>query len=244
MRNIKLLIEYDGTNYHGWQRQLNAITIQEIMENILFKITSEKTPIIASGRTDSGVHALGQVANFKTASQMDDISFKKAFNSILPKDIVVKDTVTIDDSFHSQHSAKSKIYRYCILNRSYPSSFDYRYSWLIRQPLDLDAMREASTFLIGTHDFSSFRSSTCEAKDPVRTMIRLDIERDRDTILLYFEADGFLKQMVRNIMGTLVYVGNGRFKPQTMKKILENKNRTSAGPTAPPQGLFLVEVKY
>ena len=244
MRNIKLLIEYDGTNYHGWQRQLNAITIQEIMENTLLKFTSEKTPIIASGRTDSGVHALGQVANFKTASQIDDISFKKAFNSLLPKDIVIKDAVTVDDNFNSRYSAKSKVYRYSILNRLYPSSFDYRYSWLIRQPLDLDAMREASSFLIGNHDFSSFRSSTCEAKDPVRTMIRLDIKSDRDMILLYFEADGFLKQMVRNIMGTLVYVGNGRFKPQTMKKILENKNRTSAGPTAPPQGLFLVEVKY
>ncbi|MBI5748528.1 MAG: tRNA pseudouridine(38-40) synthase TruA [Nitrospinae bacterium] len=244
MRNIKLLIEYDGTNYHGWQRQLNAITIQEIMENTLFKITSEKTPIIASGRTDSGVHALGQVANFKTASQIDDISFKKAFNSLLPKDIVVKDAVTVDDNFHSQHYAKSKIYRYCILKRSYPSAFDYRYSWLIKQPLDIDAMKEATSFLIGTHDFSSFRSSTCEARDPVRTLIRLDIEQDRDMILFYFEADGFLKQMVRNIIGTLVYVGNGRFKPITMKTILENKNRASAGPTAPPQGLFLVEVKY
>src|SRR3989338_7776091 len=219
MRNIKLLIEYDGTNYHGWQRQLNAITIQEIMENILFKITSEKTPIIASGRTYSGVHALGQVANFKTASQIDDISFKKAFNSLLPKDIVIKDAVTVEDNFHSQHYAKSKIYRYCILNRSYSSAFDYKYSWLIKQPLDIDAMKESASFLIGTHDFSSFRSST-------------------------FEADGFLKQMVRNIMGTLVYVGNGRFKAITMKKILENRNRTSAGPTAPPQGLFLIEVKY
>jgi len=184
------------------------------------------------------------VANFKTASQIDDISFKKAFNSILPKDIVVKDTVTIDDSFHSQHSAKSKIYRYCILNRSYPSSFDYRYSWLIRQPLDLDTMREASSFLIGNHDFSSFRSSTCEAKNPVRTLHRLEIENTEDKIFFWFEADGFLKQMVRNIMGTLVYVGNGRFKAITMKKILENRNRTSAGPTAPPQGLFLIEVKY
>lgn len=244
MRNIKLLIEYDGTNYCGWQRQPNGITIQEIMENTLFKITSEKTPIIASGRTDSGVHALGQVANFKTASKMNDISFLKAFNSLLPKDIVVKDAVTADDNFHSQHSAKSKIYRYCILNRSYPSAFDYRYSWLIRQPLDVDAMKEAAEVLIGTHDFSSFRSSSCEAKDPVRTLSRLDIEKTEDKIFLWFEADGFLKQMARNIIGTLIYVGNGKFKPQAMKKILENRNRTSAGPTAPPQGLFLIEVKY
>ena len=244
MRNIKLLIEYDGTNYHGWQRQLNAITIQEIMENMLFKITSEKTPIIASGRTDSGVHALGQVANFKIDSQMDDISFKKAFNSLLPKDIVIKDAVTVEDNFHSQHNAKSKIYRYCILNRSYSSAFDYKYSWLIKQPLDIDAMKESASFLIGTLDFSSFRSSTCEAKNPVRTLHRLEIENTEDKIFFWFEADGFLKQMVRNIMGTLVYVGNGRFKAITMKKILENRNRTSAGPTAPPQGLFLVEVKY
>src|SRR3989338_5161870 len=242
MRNIKLLIEYDGTNYHGWQRQLNAITIQEIMENMLFKITSEKTLIIASGRTDSGVHALGQVANFKIDSQMDDISFKKAFNSLLPKDIVIKDAVTVEDNFHSQHYAQSKIYRYCILNRSYPSSFDYRYSWHIRYPLNIDEMREAGAFLIGTNEFSSFRSSTCEAKAPVRTLHRLDIEKNGDKIFLWFEADGFLKQMVRNIVGTLVYVGNGRFKPQTMQRILENKNRTSAGPTAPPQGLFLIEV--
>lgn len=244
MRNIKILMEYDGTNYCGWQRQLNAITIQEIMENTLFKITSEKTPIVASGRTDSGVHALGQVANFKTTSQIDDMSFKKAFNSLLPKDIVVKGAITVDDSFHAQHFAKSKVYKYCILNRSYPSSFDYRYSWLIRQPLNVDAMKEAAASLTDTHDFSSFRSSTCEAKDPVRTLMRLDIEKKDEMILFYFEADGFLKQMVRNIVGTLVYVGNGRFKPITMKNILENKNRTSAGPTAPPQGLFLIEVKY
>jgi tRNA pseudouridine38-40 synthase len=244
MRNIKLLIEYDGTNYCGWQRQPNGITIQEIMENTLFKITSEKTTIIASGRTDSGVHAIGQVANFKTASRMEDISFLKAFNSLLPKDIAVKDAATMNDNFHSQRSAKSKIYRYCILNRSYPSCFDYRYSWLIRQPLNLDEMKEAAVFLIGAHDFSSFRSSTCEAKDPVRTLSRLDIEKIEDKIFLWCEADGFLKQMVRNIVGTLVYVGNGRFKPSTMKKILENKNRSSAGPTAPPQGLFLMEVNY
>ena len=262
MRNIKLLIEYDGTNYCGWQRQPNGITIQEIMENTLLKITnppspppskggeeggvssSKRIPIIASGRTDSGVHALGQVANFKIDSQMDDISFKKAFNSLLPKDIVIKDAVTVEDNFHSQHNAKSKIYRYCILNRSYSSAFDYKYSWLIKQPLDIDAMKEAASFLIGTLDFSSFRSSTCEAKNPVRTLHRLEIENTEDKIFFWFEADGFLKQMVRNIMGTLVYVGNGRFKAITMKKILENRNRTSAGPTAPPQGLFLVEVKY
>ncbi|MBI3600868.1 MAG: tRNA pseudouridine(38-40) synthase TruA [Nitrospinae bacterium] len=244
MRNIKLLIEYDGTNYHGWQRQPNGITIQEIMENTLFKITSEKTTIIASGRTDSGVHALGQVANFKTVSLMEDISFLKAFNSILPRDIVIKDAVTVDDKFNARYSAKSKVYRYCILNRSYPSSFDYRYSWLIRQPLDADAIKEAAAFLIGTHDFSSFRSSSCEAKDPIRTLHRSDIEKSGDKIFLWCEADGFLKQMVRNIVGTLVYAGKDKFKPHTMKKILENRNRSSAGPTAPPQGLFLVEVKY
>jgi tRNA pseudouridine38-40 synthase len=244
MRNIKLLIEYDGTNYCGWQRQLNGITIQEIMENTLYKITSEKTHIIASGRTDSGVHALSQVANFKTESKIEDISFLKAFNSLLPKDIVVKDAITVDDNFHSQHNAKSKIYRYYILNRSYPSSFDYRFSWHIRYPLNIDEMREGGAFLKGNHDFSSFRSSTCEAKNPVRTLSRLDIEKAGDKIILWFEADGFLKQMVRNIVGTLVFVGNGRFKPQTMQKILENRNRTFAGPTAPPQGLFLVEVKY
>jgi len=244
MRNIKLLIEYDGTNYCGWQRQPNGITIQEIMENALFKITSEKTAIIASGRTDSGVHALGQVANFKTDSRIDDTSFLKAFNSLLPKDIVVKDAATVDDNFHSRHSAKSKIYKYCILNRSYPSSFEYRYSWLIRQPLYVDAMKEAANFLIGSHDFSSFRSSTCEAKNPVRTLHRLDIEKTEDKIFLWCEADGFLKQMVRNIVGTLVYVGKGKFMPHTMQRILENKNRTSAGPTAPPQGLFLIEVRY
>lgn len=244
MRNIKLLIEYDGTNYHGWQRQLNAITIQEIMENTLLKITSERVPIISAGRTDAGVHAIGQVANFKTDSGMEDISFLKAFNSILPKDIVVKDAVTVDDNFHSRYYAKSKIYKYCILNNHCPSAFDYRYSWFIRQPLELEAMKEAAYFIIGTHDFSSFRSSTCEAKTPVRILTRLDIEKREDMIFFHFEADGFLKQMVRNIVGTLVYVGRGVFEPNAVKKILESKNRSAAGPTAPPHGLFLVEVKY
>ena len=244
MRNIKLLIEYDGTNYHGWQRQSNSITIQEIMENTLFKITSERTTIIASGRTDAGVHALGQVANFRTDSRMEDISFIKAFNRLLPHDIVVKDAVTVEENFNSRHSAKSKVYRYSILNRSYPSSFDYRYSWFIKEQLDIHAMMDAASLLIGTHDFSSFRSSTCQATNPVRTLKRLDIEREGNSILFHFEADGFLKQMVRNIVGTLVYVGRGKFEPLTIKKRLENKNRSSAGPTAPPQGLFLIEVRY
>ncbi|MEK6590967.1 MAG: tRNA pseudouridine(38-40) synthase TruA [Nitrospinota bacterium] len=244
MRNIKLLIEYDGTNYHGWQRQSNSITIQEIMENTLFKITSERTTIIASGRTDAGVHALGQVANFRTDSRMEDISFIKAFNRLLPHDIVVKDAVTVEENFNSRHSAKSKVYRYSILNRSYPSSFDYRYSWFIKEQLDIHAMKDAASLLIGTHDFSSFRSSTCQASNPVRTLKRLDIEREGNSILFHFEADGFLKQMVRNIVGTLVYVGRGKFEPLTIKKRLENKNRSSAGPTAPPQGLFLIEVRY
>ena len=195
MRNIKLIIEYDGTNYHGWQRQLNAITIQEIMENTLFKITSERVPIISAGRTDAGVHAIGQVANFMTASGTEDISFLKAFNSILPKDIAVKDAVTVDNSFHSRYSARSKVYRYSVLNRSYPSSFDYRYSWFIRQSLDLESMKEAAFFLIGTQDFSSFRSSTCEAKTPVRILTRLDIEKKGDMIFFHlerrlFKADG------------------------------------------------------
>ncbi len=244
MKNIMILIEYDGTNYHGWQRQPNGNTIQEVIENSILKISSEKIGIIASGRTDAGVHAYGQVANLKTSASIDDLSFLKALNSMLPKDIVIKELSTVSDDFHARYSAKSKIYKYIILNRPYPSSFYYRYSWYIPYPLDITLMRKGAAILKGMHDFSSFRAASCEAKDSVRTLSRLDIYNEEDRIVFYLEGNGFLKHMVRNIIGTIVRVGKGKISPDEIMDILASRDRRNAGPTAPPQGLFLVSVSY
>ncbi len=239
-----IVIEYDGANYHGWQRQPNDITIQEVIEKSLLKITGEKIGIIASGRTDAGVHAYGQVASLKTSANIDDPSLLKALNSVLPKDIVIKGLSTVSDDFHARYSARSKIYKYIILNRPYPSSFYYRYSWYIPYPLDMTLMRKGAAILKGRHDFSSFRAASCEAKDPVRTLSRLDIYNEDDRIIFYLEGNGFLKHMARTIIGTMVRVGKGKMSPDKVMDILVSGDRRNAGPTAPPQGLFLVSVSY
>lgn len=243
-RKIKLIIEYEGTRYHGWQVQPNGVSIQEILQDCLKKITREKKSVIASGRTDAGVHAEGQVAHFETTSRMTCHQFLMAFNSLLPHDIVVKHAAEASRTFHAQKSAARKIYRYTLLNRQYPSALLHDRCWFIQYPLDLKSMRRAKTYLEGRHDFSAFRASNCEAKNPVREINRIEISKKGDFINLYFDGNGFLKYMVRNIVGTLVQVGRRKIKPVEVKRILESRDRKNAGPTARPYGLCLVEVFY
>lgn len=244
MRKIKLVVEYDGSKYFGWQYQPNGITIQEVLEKILLRVTKEKTNVVGSGRTDSGVHAEGQVAHFVTRSRMSGKEFIKAFNSLLPRDIVVKSAEEVSAGFDARRSAIKKIYRYTILNQEYPSAFDYSRSMFIQYVLDLPAMKQAATHLIGNHDFTSFQGANCETKSPVRELYRIDFERQDNYIIIHFEGKGFLKYMVRNMVGTLVEVGKGRLSPDGMKEVLESRNRKNAGPTAQPQGLCLVKVFY
>jgi tRNA pseudouridine38-40 synthase len=245
MRNIKLSIEYDGTNYQGWQVQPKGPTIQGILEEKLGLLTGESIQLFGSGRTDSGVHALGQVAHFKTQSQMDIHTIQRALNSLLPLDIVIQKVEEVDEGFHARKHSRSKIYEYRILNRNLRSAFHRGYVWHIPQKLDLTEMKIATQSLVGEHDFSAFRTAGSPTRTTVRRVIRAEWKKGQDGLIRFeIEANGFLKQMVRSIIGTLVEIGKGRMKAAEIRKILKSKNRKEAGPTAPAQGLFLKEVKY
>jgi tRNA pseudouridine38-40 synthase len=245
MRTIKLTIEYDGTNYLGWQVQPKGPTLQRVLEETLRKITGEEVRLIGSGRTDAGVHARGQVAHFKTHSKINLHSMARALNSLLPPDIVIRRVREVDENFHARKSCKSKIYEYRILNRNLRSAFYYKYAWHVPQKLNLKEMKEATRYLVGEHDFSSFRSVGTPTQTAIRKVIRAEWKKGRDGLLCFeIEANGFLKQMVRTMVGTLVEVGRGRLGPEEFQGILQSKDRRKAGPTAPAHGLFLKEVKY
>ena len=243
-RKIKLLIEYEGSAYHGWQFQRNGLSIQEVLEECIQKTVKQKATLHSSGRTDAGVHAEGMVAHFTTVSKMTEGEFMKAFNSLLPHDIVIKEVSVVPMWFDARRSAGKKTYRYTILNRSYPSALLYRRCLFVPFPLDAPAMRRATNYLVGKHDFTSFRASNCGAKNPVREIFKIKLIKKGEFVFLFFEGGGFLKHMVRNIVGTLVQVGRRQIKASHVKLILESRDRQKAGPTAEPQGLCLVNVEY
>jgi len=244
MRNVMIVCEYDGTAYHGWQRQPNGISIQEVLEEKIGVITQEEIRVTASGRTDAGVHALNQVANFRTKSAIECGNLLKGINSLLPDDIVVKVLQDVGDAFHARYSAKSKVYVYRIFNNPVRGALNRKCSWHLRAPLDLRAMTEAAKSLEGTHDFSSFCAAGGDAEDHVRTVTTASVEVADGMVSFTIEANGFLRYMVRNIVGLLVDVGRGITTPTGFKEIMAAMDRTRAGITAPPQGLFLKEVRY
>jgi tRNA pseudouridine38-40 synthase len=245
MRNFKMIVEYDGTAYCGWQRQENGITIQQVLEEAIQLITGEKVAVIGSGRTDAGVHALNQVGSFRCSTKLPVNKIFMGMNSVLPPDIVVKEMGEVAGEFHAQHDVKSKVYVYKICNQRLRPVLGRNYFWHIRFPLDLALMINAAQFLIGTHDFSCFCATGTHVKDRVRTITDIEIKTCDDGLIeIKVEAHGFLKYMVRNIIGTLVEVGRGKRKPEEMKPIIESRDRTIAGVTAPACGLFLKEVKY
>jgi tRNA pseudouridine38-40 synthase len=246
MRNVKLTVEYDGTNYSGWQIQNrhSAESIQEAIEKALRKILQEKIKVVSSGRTDAGVHAWGQVANFKTKSKLACRDIQRGLNSILPEDIRIKQAEEVSLDFHARFSAQSKLYRYTIVNDSFVSPFTLRTSGLVKHPLDVKKMREVKRYLLGRRNFRSFQAKDKKERHSVRTIKRLDIRRNKKLIYIDIEADGFLYRMARNIVGTLIEIGRGRLKPQDIKGILRAENRSYAGPCAPAKGLCLVQVRY
>ena len=244
-RNIKMILEYEGTRYHGWQRQANGLTVQEVLEEGISTITQEDIRVIGSGRTDAGVHALGQVANFRTNSNIGPRGLLQGINSLLPWDIVVKELAEADTSFHSRYKAKSKTYMYQIYRGAVRSALYRDYAWFIHDTLDIEKMKEAAQLLLGTFDFASFCAANCGIKNHVRTVMAVDMIMDRRGMLRFcIEADGFLKYMVRNIVGTLVDVGRGKLSKAELMNIVAAKDRRRAGQTAPAHGLFLKEVKY
>lgn len=246
MRNIKLTIEYDGTNYQGWQVQGDAPTIQKTLEEAITNVVQHPVTVVGSGRTDAGVHALGQVAGFSTSSEIPAQNLAYAINSHLPPDVAVPAAEDAPPEFHARYSAKQKTYRYTILNRDVRSPLLRNRAYRLRAGLDLGEMKRAASHLIGEHDFQAFQSKSLEAegKSSVRTITRLSIERSGDLIELYVTANGFLYNMVRAIVGTLIEAGIGKIDADEVKRILDSKDRSIAGPTAPARGLCLMEVVY
>lgn len=244
-RNIKITMAYDGTHYHGWQRQAGAITLQQVIEEKIEKMTGEPVRIHASGRTDAGVHALNQVCNFLSGTGIEPSALKRGLNSLLPNDIFIKEVSYAPMDFHARYSAKAKTYEYRILNRREPDPFVRHYSWHIPQRLDLEEMKKCMSLLLGKEDFSSFRSSGSGNINPVREMYRCEVRLLPGHILSFiFEANGFLRHMVRNMVGTLLEIGRGKLDCKGFQEILRSRDRRMAGVKAPPQGLFLREVRY
>lgn len=247
MRNIKLTLAYDGTNYHGFQEQRGSglPTIQEVLEKVLQKFTGRRVVIYGAGRTDAGVHALGQVVNFDASGwPIPTDRIPLALNGALPDDIVVREAAEVPEGFHARFSAISKTYCYQIYNRRIPDPFYARYSYFEPRELSLSSMQEAAGYLLGQHDFAAFRAQGTPIKSTVRTIYQLTVERSASLIRITVKGDGFLYNMVRIIAGTLLQVGLGKYPPQTLAGILASGQRSLAGPTLPPQGLFLVQVEY
>jgi tRNA pseudouridine38-40 synthase len=243
-RRLKLIVEYEGTEYHGWQVQPGLDTIQGRLETALARLAGAPVRVMGAGRTDAGVHALGQVASCTAAWRLDDATLRRALNALLPRDIVVRDLATAPPEFDARRSARSKTYRYTLLRQPTRSPVHARTSLHVPHALDLAAMVEAGRDLLGTHDFSAFRAGTCAAATPVRTVTRAAWRTDGS--LWHFEIDGnaFLQHMVRIIVGTLLEVGRGARRPADLAEVLASRDRRRAGKTAAPQGLCLVTVDY
>ncbi|MCY3625683.1 MAG: tRNA pseudouridine(38-40) synthase TruA [Candidatus Dadabacteria bacterium] len=244
-KNVKIIIEYDGTDYHGWQCQGDLPTVQKTIEDALRQITGESVKITGSGRTDTGVHAMGQVASFLTDTQLDSETLRKALNSTLPRDISIIRAQEVPQDFHAQFSSRSKVYEYRIFNRPNPPALQRNRVWHIPEKLDMGKMKEAISHLEGDHDFSVFATADITVKTTVRTVKEVHVRKNREGIILIeIEANGFLKRMVRMITGTLVEVGKGKLSPEGFGQILAEGKKTKNVFTAPPSGLFLKKVIY
>lgn len=243
-RTIRLTVEYDGTDLAGWQRQDNAPTVQEHLEECLARMLGAHTPVIGASRTDAGVHAEGQVCHFHTDSAISVDGFRRGLSSALPETIAVVAAAEAPADFHARFSARGKRYRYQLLARPDRSPLLRHRVWHRPRPLDLDAMRAAAAPLIGEHDFSAFRAAGCTARHAVRRVTRIDVTRAGDLVCVEVAGNAFVRNMVRILAGTLVAAGEGRLTPAQVADILESRDRTRAGQTAPAQGLTLVEVLY
>ena len=244
MRNVKLTIEYDGTNYCGWQKQNNEKTIQEEIEKAIYKAVGEVVEVIGSSRTDAGVHARKMVANFKTNATIPFDKFKYAINDKLPDDIAIIESEEVSEDFHARYDSKGKTYCYSIINRQQKPAIGRNYVYHFKWDLDIEKMREACKHFIGKHDFKAFRSLGSSVKTTERTIEELYIESEGEKINIFITADGFLYNMVRIIVGTLLKVGRGKIPVEDIEKIILLGDRKKAGPCVPAQGLILEKVYY
>ena len=244
MKNIKLTIEYDGTEYAGWQIQDNAITIQQVVQEALEQLTGEQIKLTGSGRTDSGVHAKGQVASFHTKSTIPSVRFSYALNTVLPPDIKVISSEKVSRDFHARFSAKEKSYKYCMLVNTHGSAIGHRYYVHLRPPIDIDAMNRACQAFIGTFDFAAMQATGSAVESTIRTIFESKLTLDGDNLYYSVKGNGFLYNMVRIMVGTLIEVGKGKINADDIPKILSSRARERAGFTAPAKGLFLDKVYY
>ena len=245
MPRYKVTIEYNGSGISGWQRQKSGNSIQQFIEEAIEKFSKEAVMVYGAGRTDAGVHALGQVAHFDLEKEHPVHVVQRAINHFLrPHKIILVNCEIIDDEFHSRFSAKKRNYKYIILNRPSASVLEADKAWHLRGELNIDKMQEAANILIGKHDFSSFRSAHCQAQSPIKTMDEIKIYREGEKVFFTLRATSFLHHMVRNIVGTLIFVGTGKWQVEDVLKALEDKNRRSAGPTAPAHGLYFTKIDY
>jgi tRNA pseudouridine38-40 synthase len=241
---FKLIVEYDGTDYHGWQVQPNGRTIQGVLEDAIQRMLGEAARVAAAGRTDAGVHASGQVVSFALQRDVAPERLRRGLNALTPRDISIRAAAVVDDAFDPRRAARSRVYTYRIWNARWPSPFWRRYAWHVPQPLDWEAMRAAAAALVGAHDFSSFQAAGCDAEHAVRRVLRSDLAYADHLLTYTIEATAFLRHMVRNIIGTLTEVGMADRAATDLPRLLEARDRTLAGPTAPASGLCLTEVKY
>ncbi len=244
MRNLRLDIEYDGTNYHGWQVQKNAPSVSGAIEETLEQVLRHPVRLNGSGRTDAGVHALGQVANFPTERDIPEENLQRALNSLLPRDIVIRRVVEAPPGFDARRDAVLRYYRYQCFLGEHPSALYRHLTLYVRRPLDVGAMRKAAQHFVGTHDYSAFRSAHCDAKNPVRTVTACEVLDERPFLHIDVKAHAFLRSQVRIMVSTLLEVGEGRRLPDDIPALLASKDRSRAGPTLPAKGLILMEVRY
>ena len=245
MARYKILLEYDGRGFVGWQRQDNGFSVQQVIEEAVEKFSGQSVSVFGAGRTDSGVHALGQVAHFDLEKEQTPDTVRKALNFHLkPAAIAVLEAASVDDGFDARLSAKARSYVYRITNRRSPLTLERGFSWWVPVPLDADAMHDAAKGLIGNHDFTTFRATHCQAASPVKTLDSLDVSRNGEVIEFHVRARSFLHHQVRNFVGTLKLVGEGKWTAADVTAALAQKKRAAAGPTAPAEGLYLVEVIY
>lgn len=244
LRTIKAVVAYDGTNYQGFQRQKNGVGVQQVLEQALTEVLGEPILIKAAGRTDAGVHALGQVISFATHSPIPPENYRRALEPHLPKDIAIREAEFAPADFHARFDAVDKTYQYKILVDPLPNPCVRNHMWQVRVPLDLDRMNEAARLIVGTHDYSSFKNAGSQDTSPIRTMTEAHWAQDGNVFTFTITGDGFLYRMVRNLVGCLVKVGSGQWDTEKFAQVMAEKNRKKAGMAAPAQGLYLMRVRY
>ena len=245
MQRYKITIEYDGTPFVGWQFQKNGLSIQEILQNAIFNFSREKVVITGAGRTDSGVHALAQVAHFDLKKQINKKSFLPGINQhIGNKPVAVLKINKTNKNFHARFDAKKRTYQYTIINRQSPLALQKNKAWHIRKKLNVKDMKKGAKLLLGTHDFSTFRASSCGAKSPIKTMEKISIKKNKDKLILEFISKSFLQQQVRSMVGCIKYVGEGKWKLDDFERIFKSKRRAKCAPPAPACGLYLKNISY